>query len=239
MIVIPAIDIYENKVVRLKEGDFNRVSYYSRTPEEQAKIFEDHSFKYLHIVDLSGSKTGIISVLDTIRKIKSATNMSIEFGGGIRNAGDVEEILSSGVDKVIIGSMAVTNKGEFEKVIKSHGASKIIAAADVQNQMIAVKGWTEQTSLSVFDHIEYCLNLGIDTFLCTDISKDGLLTGTNVALYKNILTRFPGINLIASGGIKDLEDVINVKDINAYGVVVGRAIYEGKIDLKELSEIGK
>lgn len=239
MIVIPAIDIFENKVVRLKEGDFNRVSYYSQSPEQQAAIYEENGFNYLHMVDLSGSKTGNISVLEIIRKIKSSTKLTLEFGGGIRSQKNVEDLLSSGVDKVIIGSLSVNNKNEFENIIKTYGADKIIVAADVKDEMIAVKGWTEKTSLTVYDHIDYCRGLGVDCFLCTDISKDGLLQGTNISLYKNILSKYTDLKLIASGGIKDIDDVKNVLNINAFGVVVGRAIYENKIDLKELAKIGK
>lgn len=238
MIIIPAIDIMNGKVVRLKKGDFQQVSFYAQTPEEQAIVFKNNGFNYLHIVDLSGSKTGNISVLDIIRKIKISTGLMIEFGGGVRSNQDVERLLSSGVDKVIIGSLSVNNKTEFEKIIRSNGAKKIIVAADVKDEMIAVKGWTEQTQISIFRHIEYCLNLGVRRILCTDISKDGLLTGTNISLYKSILDRFPEVELIASGGIKDIDDVKNVRGINAFGVVVGRAIYENKIDLKELAEVG-
>ena len=239
MIIIPAIDIYENKVVRLKKGDFNQVSFYPQTPLEQAKKYEDHGFHYLHIIDLSGSKTGTISVLDTIREIKAHTNLLVEFGGGIRNEADISGIFMAGVDRLIIGSLSIKDKPEFEKIAAKYDPESIIIAADVKDEMIAVKGWTEQTDVSIYSHIEYCQSFGINTFLCTDIAKDGLLTGTNKELYSKILSQYPDIRLIASGGIKDIEDVRAVGKVNVYGVVIGRAIYENKIDLKELAQFGK
>ncbi|MGE5401869.1 MAG: 1-(5-phosphoribosyl)-5-[(5-phosphoribosylamino)methylideneamino]imidazole-4-carboxamide isomerase [Ignavibacteriales bacterium] len=239
MIIIPAIDIYEKQIVRLKEGDFSRVTFYGNSPLEQAKVFKNHGFSWLHIVDLSASKTGNITTLDIVEEIKLKTGMNIEFGGGIRSGSSVEKILSAGADRVIIGSLSVQNKAEFEEIVQRHDPGRIVIAADVKDEKIAIKGWTEQTSLSLSDHIEYCLGLGIDTFLCTDISKDGMLEGTNTGLYSRILKKYPGIKLIASGGVKDIEDVKRVKDLDVYGVVVGKAIYENKINLKELAEVGK
>lgn len=237
--IIPAIDIYQNKVVRLKKGDYNQVEYYPNTPLQQAKIFEDHGFEWLHMVDLEGSRSGSITVKEIIEEIKSNTKLKIEFGGGIRSINSVDELIDTGIDRVIIGSMSVQNREEFEKIVRKYGAEKIVPASDVKNEKIAVKGWTEESSVSLYNHIDYCLALGLDTFLCTDISKDGMLTGTNIDLYKKILSNYDNINLIASGGIKDIEDVKNVLEINVAGVIVGKAIYENKINLKELAEIGK
>ncbi|MFA6597587.1 MAG: 1-(5-phosphoribosyl)-5-[(5-phosphoribosylamino)methylideneamino]imidazole-4-carboxamide isomerase [Ignavibacteriaceae bacterium] len=239
MLIIPAIDLYENKIVRLKKGDFNQVTFYEQTPLAKAKEFEQHGFEWLHIVDLLGSKTGTISVEAIIRKVKKETKLNIEFGGGVRNVQTVSQLFEIGVDKIIIGSLSVKNKIEFETILKKYPSYNLIIAVDALDDMLAVSGWTEATSISVYDHIKYCSQLGLTHFLCTDISKDGMLTGTNIGLYKNILARFPNINLIASGGIKDLDDVIKVKEIDPYGVVIGRAIYENKIDLKELAELGR
>ncbi|MGE5353549.1 MAG: 1-(5-phosphoribosyl)-5-[(5-phosphoribosylamino)methylideneamino]imidazole-4-carboxamide isomerase [Acidobacteriota bacterium] len=238
MIVIPAIDLYQNKIVRLKEGDFNKVTFYENTPLEQARIFEENGFSWLHMVDLEGSKTGNVSVLETVKEIKSKTGLKVEFGGGVRDEASVAQIFSSGVDRVIIGSLSVENKKEFESIVEKHGAEKVVVAADVKDGMIAVRGWTEKTTLSLKDHIQYCMSRGVDTFLCTDISRDGMLSGTNTQLYQDITGEFPGIKLIASGGIKDIEDVRKVAELNVYGVVIGKAIYEKRISLKELSEIG-
>lgn len=238
MIVIPAIDIYGNKVVRLKEGDFNEVTSYASTPLEQAMLYEQTGFKWLHMVDLAGSKTGEMTALDILKEIRSKTSLRIEFGGGVRDRESARRIIDSGADRVIIGSLSVRNKPAFESIIAELSPEKIIVAADVKDEMIAVSGWTEQTGVSLYEHIEYCTGAGVDTFLCTDISKDGLLTGTNTGLYEKILERYPSIKLIASGGIKDLDDVKKVGKLNVYGVVVGRAIYENKINIKELAEIG-
>ena len=239
MLIIPAIDLYENKIVRLRKGNFNRVTFYEQTPLAQAKEFERHGFEWLHIVDLLGSKTGTISVEGIIRDVKKETKLKIEFGGGIRNSQMVSQLFEFGIDKIILGSISVKNKIEFETIVKNFPPQNFIIAVDALDEMLAVSGWTEATAISIYEHIEYCLQFGLTHFLCTDISKDGMLTGTNIKLYKNILTRFPNINLIASGGIKDLDDVKKVRDINPYGVVIGKAIYENKIDLKELAELGR
>ncbi|MCU7511245.1 MAG: 1-(5-phosphoribosyl)-5-[(5-phosphoribosylamino)methylideneamino]imidazole-4-carboxamide isomerase [Ignavibacteria bacterium] len=238
MIVIPAIDLYQNKIVRLKEGDFSKVTFYENSPLEQARIFEESGFSWLHMVDLEGSKTGSVSVLETVREIKAKTGLKLEFGGGVRDEASVAKIFSSGADRVIIGSLSVENKKEFEAIVEKYGAEKVVVAADVKDGMIAVRGWTEKTAMSLKDHITYCMGRDVDTFLCTDISRDGMLSGTNIKLYQDIISEFPGIKLIASGGIKDIEDVRKVAELNAYAVVVGKAIYENRISLKELSEVG-
>jgi phosphoribosylformimino-5-aminoimidazole carboxamide ribotide isomerase len=239
MIIIPAIDIFQNRIVRLRKGEFDKINFYPNSPLQQAEIFYNHGFEWLHVVDLIGSKTGQISVKDLIIQIKSNTKLKIEFGGGIRNIKNAEELFSCGIDKIIIGSLSVQNKSEFEKIILKFGSDRIIIAADVINEKLVIKGWIEQTSITIFEHIEYCKTVGINTFLCTDVSTDGMLTGTNKVLYEKILQRELDINLIASGGIKDLEDVQAVKKLNVYGVVIGKAIYENKIDLKELAKFGK
>jgi phosphoribosylformimino-5-aminoimidazole carboxamide ribotide isomerase len=236
MLIIPSIDIFENKVVRLKKGDFNNITYYSNSPYEQAKLYESLGFKLIHIVDLEGSKTGKFTAISSIKKIKENTNLELEFGGGIRSSKNVDELFSAGIDYAVIGSLSIKNKAEFENIVKSNPAEKIIVAADVNNEMIRITGWTEETEISIYSHIDYCKNLGIDKFLVTDISRDGMLSGTNKVLYKKILNNKPGINLIASGGIKDFEDIQKLKEINPYGIIVGKAIYENKIDLKELSK---
>ena len=238
MLIIPAIDLYENKIVRLRKGDFNQVTFYEQTPLAKAKEFEQHGFEWIHIVDLLGSKTGTICVEAIIREIKKETKLKIEFGGGVRNLQTVSQLFEIGIDKIILGSISIKNKIEFETIVKIFPPLNFIIAIDALDEKLAVSGWTEATAISIYEHIEYCWQFGLTHFLCTDIAKDGMLTGTNIELYKNILARFPNINLIASGGIKDLDDVIKVKEINPYGVVIGKAIYENKIDLKELAQVG-
>ena len=238
MLIIPAIDLYENKIVRLRKGDFNQVTFYDHTPLAQAKEFARYGFEWIHMVDLLGSKMGTISVEEVIRIVKEETNLKIEFGGGVRNSQMVSQLFEIGIDKIILGSISVNNKSEFEAIVKCFPPQNFIIAVDALDEKLAVSGWTESTTISIYEQMEYCLQFGLTHFLCTDISKDGMLTGTNIDLYKKILAHFPTINLIASGGIKDLDDVKNVKEINPYGVVIGKAIYENKIDLRELAEIG-
>ncbi|MEJ2105594.1 MAG: 1-(5-phosphoribosyl)-5-[(5-phosphoribosylamino)methylideneamino]imidazole-4-carboxamide isomerase, partial [Ignavibacteriaceae bacterium] len=226
MIIIPAIDIYDNQIVRLTKGDFDNITYYKNSPLQQAQLYESMGFDLIHIVDLLGSKTGKFTAVESVNKIKDYTKLQIEFGGGIRDVKTAAELFSAGVDYAIIGSLAIKNKNEFELIIKQNGADKIVAAIDVEDEKIKISGWTEETSISVYSHIEYCLSLGIQKFLCTDISKDGMLTGTNIELYKKILLKYPGIKLIASGGVKDINDIKALQEIEPYAVVVGKAIYE-------------
>lgn len=236
MLVIPAIDIYENSIVRLKKGDFGSITYYKNTPLQQAKLYDFLGFQSVHIVDLIGSKTGKLTSLDSIEKIKAATNLKIEFGGGIRDEKTVSELFTAGVDFVIIGSLSIKNRSEFELILRNYPAEKIIAAIDAKNEKVKITGWIEDTSISIYSHIEYCSKLGVKKFLCTDISKDGMLTGTNIELYKKIIEKYKDVQLIASGGVKDIEDLKSLKKINPYAVVVGKAIYEEKINLKELAK---
>ena len=236
MLIIPAIDIYENSIVRLKKGDFESITYYKNTPVQQAKLYDSLGFQTVHIVDLMGSKTGKVTALESIEQIKTETKLKIEFGGGIRDEKTVSELFAAGIDFVIIGSLSVKNKTEFELILKNYPPDKIIAAIDAMDEKLKITGWTEDTSISIYSHIEYCSSLGIKKFLCTDISKDGMLTGTNINLYKKIMNSYKDIQLIASGGIKDIEDLKNLKEINPYAVVIGKAIYEEKIDIKELAK---
>lgn len=236
MLIIPSIDIFDNKVVRLAKGDFNKITYYKNSPYVQAKLYESLGFKLIHIVDLEGSKTGKFTAITSLKEIKENTGLKVEFGGGIRNSKNVDELFSAGIDFVVIGSLSIKNKDEFEYIIENNSSEKIIVAADISNELIRITGWTEETEISIYSHIEYCKGLGINKFLITDISRDGMLSGTNKILYKKILTNEPEIELIASGGIKDLDDIKSLAEINPYGVIVGKAIYENKINLKELAK---
>jgi phosphoribosylformimino-5-aminoimidazole carboxamide ribotide isomerase len=236
MLVIPAIDIYDEKIVRLTKGDFDNITYYKNTPIQQAKLYESFGFHLVHVVDLTGSKTGKLTSLESVKKIKELTKLKMEFGGGIRDVKSVADIFTAGVDYAIIGSLSIQNKSEFELIVSEYSSSKIVSAIDVKDEKLRISGWTEDTAVSVYSHIEYCSKLGIQKYLCTDISKDGTLIGTNIDLYKKIMERFPQIKLIASGGVKDLEEIKILNELSLYGVVVGKAIYEERIDLKELAE---
>lgn len=235
MIVIPAIDIYDNKVVRLCKGSFEQVTYYKKSPLKQAAYFESLGFGLIHIVDLLGSKEGKFTAIDSVKEIKEKSSLKIEFGGGIRDVKTLMEVFDTGVDFAIIGSLAVKNKTEFELALSKSSPDKIISAIDVKDEKIQVNGWTEDTSVSVNSHIEYCSSLGINKFLCTDVKRDGMLTGVNLELYKKLMQRYPAIKLIVSGGVKDMDDIKNLKEINPYAVVVGKALYEGKVNIEELA----
>lgn len=234
MKIIPAIDILDGKLVRLEKGDYNNQKIYYENPFEAAKIFFDHDFKLIHVVDLSGSKEGRITVLNLLNKMKSQFQIKIQFGGGIRSVHDAMQLIDAGIDKIIIGSISVSNKPEFEKIIQKIGTERIIAAIDSEDEMIKIKGWTEISKLNLFDHIEYCFSAGVKSFLCTDIKKDGTLEGPNTKLYKKILTAFPAAKILASGGVSELDDLYKLRSLNLHAVVIGKAIYENKIKLEDL-----
>ena len=236
MIIIPAIDILDGKLVRLEKGIYQSHKVYSENPFGIAKQFADYKFDLIHIVDLSGSKDGKINSIELLKRIKSELKIKIQFGGGIRSLDDALRLVDSGIDKIVIGSISVANKNEFEKIIRHIGSKKIISAIDTENEIIKIKGWTENTDINIFDHINYCLSIGVDTFLCTDIKRDGMLTGSNLKLYHKLMKKFPEAKIIASGGVCRIEDVQELKSQELYAVVIGKAIYENKNQLKELAE---
>lgn len=234
MLIIPAIDIYNKKTVRLSKGNFNEVTYYPLSPLEQAKQYAQIGFKRIHIVDLLGSAKGEVTIIEILKSIKDETGIEIEFGGGIRSEATIQLLKSIGIDKIIIGSLAVKEKQLFGSIITTFDPASFIISADVNDKKIAVQGWTETTSISLNEHIEYCISLGIVQFLCTDISRDGMLQGTNTDLYAEIMETYKDIKLIASGGIKNIQDILTLKEMNIYGTVVGKAIYENNIKMEEL-----
>ncbi|MBS3943981.1 MAG: 1-(5-phosphoribosyl)-5-[(5-phosphoribosylamino)methylideneamino]imidazole-4-carboxamide isomerase [Melioribacter sp.] len=236
MLAIPAIDIFNGKVARLLKGNFQEITYYDKSPLEYAQSFNSIGLEWLHIVDLAASVTGNISVGEQIKEIKFSTNLKIQFGGGIKNIFNAQESFDSGADRIVIGSISVTDKNEFEKICDKYGTEKIVVAADINDEMIYVKGWTEKSSVTLWNHLEYCTTVGIKYFLCTDISKDGTLKGPNIDLYRRILESFNKINLIASGGISCIDDMLKLNQSGVYGAVVGKAIYENKISLEELKQ---
>ena len=239
MLIIPAIDIIDGKLVRLTEGNFDEATSYSNSPLEQAKIFADNSFEWLHVVDLKGSLANEISVLPILEDIKNKTDLKIEFGGGIRSLKSAKELIRIGIDRLIIGSLSILDKKKFEEIVSEVGSDSIIIATDVINESVFIKGWTETSGVNLFDHIEYCKTLGINKFLCTDITKDGKLENPNFDLYKKLKERKAGINIIASGGVSSTKDIEKLKMLNLYGAVVGKAIYENRISIEELKNIGE
>ncbi len=235
MQIIPAIDIINGKCVRLTKGDFAKQKVYNENPVVAAKSFEDAGLQRLHIVDLDGAKAGVIQNLKVLESIAANTKLVIDFGGGVKNINDVNSVLNAGASIVTLGSIAVRNPGIVEEWLMEFGPDKILIGADVLDDKIKISGWMEDGGITIFDFIGKMLALGAKNIFCTDISKDGVMEGPSVELYKKIMDQFPSIILIASGGVSTMEDVINLKDIGCNGAIIGKAIYEGKITLSQLS----
>ena len=231
MNIIPAIDLIGGKAVRLIKGDYNQVTVYSDTPAEVAKGFEAQGAKLLHVVDLDGAKEGSTANFDTIAQIVSQTNLSVEVGGGIRTMDTIKKYVEIGVDRVIIGTAAVTDPDFLEEAVKTYG-EHVTVGVDIKDGMVAIKGWLEVSALSCFDFCQKMQDLGVKTIICTDISKDGMMSGTNRELYLELSKRF-SLNVIASGGVSSMEDVRALTEMNLYGAIVGKAIYTGAIDLSQ------
>lgn len=235
MQIIPAIDIIEGKCVRLTEGDYSSKTEYAFSPLEMAKQYEKIGFKRVHLVDLDGAKAGSVINWKIVEEIASETNLSIDFGGGVKTMAEVKRILDLGVTYVTIGSIAAKQPNEFRNWLEIFGADKFFLGADVRDQKIMTAGWLERTDIDLSEFIEQYIKMGVNHFFCTDISKDGQLMGPATALYKQIIESFPDINLVASGGVSSLSDLIELKEIGCSGAIVGKAIYEGKIALQDLA----
>jgi phosphoribosylformimino-5-aminoimidazole carboxamide ribotide isomerase len=236
MLIIPAIDIIDGKCVRLTQGDYSQKIIYNENPLEVALKFESSGITRLHLVDLDGAKIGKVVNYKVLEKIATTTKLLIDFGGGIKTDSDIETVFNCGANLATIGSIAIKNKPLFVEWIKKHGAEKLFLGADVKNDKIAIGGWLETTDVSIFDFIQENLKQGVKQIFCTDISKDGLLQGPATDLYKNLLSKFPTLNLTASGGVSQLSDLQMLKEIGCAGVIIGKAIYEGKITLTQLKQ---
>ena len=234
MEIIPAIDVIDGKCVRLTQGDYAQKTVYNEDPVEVAKQFESIGIKRLHLVDLDGAKKGQVVNLHVLEKIALNTKLIIDFGGGIKHDEDIESVFKAGAKIATIGSVAVKEPDKFYAWVKKYDSDKILLGADVKNEKIAINGWLEETTISVFDFIEKNIALGIKNIFCTDISKDGLLQGPAIEFYKNIIEKNPSINLIASGGVSCLNDLTELKKIGCSGTIVGKAIYENRITLNQL-----
>lgn len=234
MEIIPAIDIIDGKCVRLTQGDYDRKTVYNENPLEVAKQFEAIGIKRLHLVDLDGAKKGSVVNLAVLENISSGTTLVIDFGGGIKNDSDIESVYNAGAAIATIGSIAVKEPEKFYNWVEKYEPDKILLGADVKNEKIAVSGWLEETDVSVFDFLKGHLANGVTNVFCTDISKDGLLQGPSIDLYKKIIAKNPEINLIASGGVSSLVDLQKLKQINCSGAIVGKAIYENRISMDQL-----
>ena len=232
--IIPAIDIIDGKCVRLTKGDYAQKKVYSAEPLEVAKSFEGIGLRRLHVVDLDGAKAQHIVNHKTLEKIASKTRLAVDFGGGLKAADDLRIAFECGAQMVTGGSIAVKNPDEFTRWIAKYGGEKIILGADVSNEKIAVSGWLEKTNLDVIPFIKSYTAKGITQVICTDISKDGMLQGANVALYKKIQAAFPTLHLIASGGVSQISDIEELDKNGVRSVIVGKAIYEGRITMNDL-----
>ena len=234
--IIPAIDIIEGKCVRLTKGDYEQKKVYNENPLEVAKEFEDAGLQRLHLVDLDGAREGEVKNWRSLEQIAAKTKMIIDFSGGISTRKNVSICFDSGAAYASVGSVAVKDENTLTAWLLEFGVDKFIIGADVKEEKLAVKGWTEITELSVFDLIENYKTKGVKQFFCTDISKDGLLQGTGIELYKKILNLHPSIDLIASGGVSSITDLLHLREAGCSGVIVGKAIYEKKILLKDLKQ---
>ncbi|MDD3195887.1 MAG: 1-(5-phosphoribosyl)-5-[(5-phosphoribosylamino)methylideneamino]imidazole-4-carboxamide isomerase [Paludibacter sp.] len=233
--IIPAIDLIEGKCVRLSQGDYTQKKVYNENPVEVAKMFEDAGIKRLHLVDLDGAKAHHIVNHKVLERIATATNLIIDFGGGLKSDDDLRIAFEAGASMVTGGSIAVKNPEVFATWIQKYGADKIILGADVKDEMIAVTGWTETTSLELIPFLGSYISNGISKVICTDISKDGMLEGTSIELYRKLLGEFPDLYLIASGGVSSLRDIELLEESRVPAVITGKAIYEGRFSLKDLS----
>lgn len=237
MKLFPAIDLYDGKAVRLFKGDYNKMTVYSENPIEIARDFESKGAKYIHLVDLEGAKDGTTPNIDIVKQIASDTSLFTEIGGGIRSMETVKRYLDSGVDRVILGTAAVNDPEFLETAVKTYG-EKIAVGVDVRDGFVAIKGWVEKSQYTCFEFCEKMQALGVKTLICTDISKDGAMQGTNRQLYKELSEKL-GIDITASGGVSSLEDIKALRALDLYGAIIGKAYYIGAIDLCDALEAAK
>ncbi|MBQ8893815.1 MAG: 1-(5-phosphoribosyl)-5-[Clostridia bacterium] len=237
MNIFPAIDLVGGKAVRLFKGDYAQMTVYNENPLEVAKAFEAAGASYIHLVDLEGAKSGVPANLSTIEKIVKNTDLFVEVGGGIRNMEIAESYLSIGVDRVILGTAAVTDEAFLKEALAIYG-QRIAVGVDLKDGFVAIKGWTEKSGQTAHDFFAKMEALGVSTVICTDISRDGAMQGTNRGLYKELSAKYR-IDLIASGGVSSMEDIKALRIMDLYGAIIGKAYYIGAIDLKEAIEVAK
>ena len=235
MILFPAIDLFEGKAVRLFKGDYAQMTVYSEHPEEIARDFAACGATHAHLVDLEGAKSGETPNLDTVLRIKAAAGLFCEIGGGIRSMETVDRYLGAGLDRVILGTAAVEDEDFLRQAVEKYG-EKIAVGADVKDGFIAVKGWTEKSALTLMDFCRKMEGIGVRTLICTDISRDGAMRGTNREMYR-MLSEQLGLQITASGGVSTLADVESLRRMNLYGAIIGKAYYTGDIDLKKAIEV--
>jgi phosphoribosylformimino-5-aminoimidazole carboxamide ribotide isomerase len=236
MILFPAIDLFEGRAVRLYKGDYSQMTVYSEHPEEIAKDFSACGATHIHLVDLEGARSGETPNLKTVMKIREASGLFCEIGGGVRSMEVVDRYLGAGLDRVILGTAAVENEAFLISAVEKYGG-KIAAGADIRDGYVAVKGWTEKSAVTLDAFCERMTEIGVETLICTDISRDGAMGGTNREMYRQLSEKFPALKITASGGVSTLEDVRSLRDMHLYGAIIGKAYYTGDIDLRKAIEV--
>ena len=237
MLIFPAIDLYEGQAVRLYKGDYNQKTVYNDNPIEVAYEFQKSGAKQIHLVDLEGAKSGTTPNFDLICDIKSKTGLFCEVGGGIRNLDVIKKYVELGIDRVILGTAAVTEKGFVEDAVAEYG-DKIAIGIDIKDGFVAIKGWQENSGINAMNFCEKMQKIGVCTMICTDISKDGAMQGTNRDLYKTLSEKFD-MQIVASGGVSSIDDVKSLRQMDIYGAIIGKAYYTGAINLSEAIEVAK
>lgn len=237
MIILPAIDLLGRKAVRLLKGDYNQVTVYSDSPLEVAREFKSLGAMHIHMVDLDGAKYGTTPNMDIVAEVSENTGLFVEIGGGIRSMDTVKKYIDAGVSRVILGTAAICDEAFLKEAVRTYG-EKIAVGADVKDGKIAVKGWLEQSDVTLDEFFLKMQNLGVKNIICTDISRDGAMRGTNLELYRELSAKY-SLDITASGGVSSIEDVKELRKMNLYGAIIGKAYYTGAIDLKEAIEVAK
>ena len=237
MLIYPAIDLYGGKAVRLYKGDYAQMTVYNDNPAAVAADFKDKGATRIHIVDLEGAKTGETPNFETVVKIKQASGLFCEIGGGIRSMEVIDRYVCAGIDRVILGTAAVTSEGFVEAAVAKYG-EKIAVGIDIKDGYVAIKGWTEKSELEAMDFTARMQQIGVKTLICTDISRDGAMQGTNHGLYRELSEKF-SMDIIASGGVSSIDDIKRLREMDIHGAIIGKAYYTGAIDLAEALEVAK
>ena len=237
MLILPAIDLYDKKAVRLYKGDYNEMTVYSNNPIEIARKFQECGATFIHMVDLEGAKNGTTPNIDEVRKVVEYTDLKVEIGGGIRDEDTVQKYIDLGVERVILSTAAVTDDEFLCKMVAKY-KDAIAVGVDLRDGYVAIKGWTEKSALTADEFFKHLSDIGVKTVICTDISKDGAMQGTNRELYKELSEKYT-MDIVASGGVSSIGDIKALKDMNLYGAILGKAYYIGAVDLKEAVEVAK
>ena len=237
MLILPAIDLYDKKAVRLYKGDYNEMTVYSNNPIEIARKFQECGAEFIHMGDLEGAKNGTTPNIDEVRKVVEYTDLKVEIGGGIRDEETVQKYIDLGVERVILGTAAVTDDDFLRKMVSKYKEA-IAVGVDLKDGYVAIKGWTEKSQLTADEFFKHLSDIGVKTVICTDISKDGAMQGTNRELYKELSKKYP-MDIVASGGVSSIDDIKALREMNLYGAILGKAYYIGAVDLKEAVEVAK